>query len=130
MEGFTKRQERRGFNLIETAIVLGMVGIVIGGIWVGAATVSENIKVKKTIEGILAIARNIQSLISARDSIAIGNSINITSTLIQAEAYPKDWINGSTVKSPFGGNVTSANLSSPPRFGINLYSRPVAKIWS
>jgi hypothetical protein len=33
---------RRGFNLIEAAIVLGVIGLVIGGIWVAAAAVTEN----------------------------------------------------------------------------------------
>jgi type II secretory pathway pseudopilin PulG len=32
-----RRQSQQGFNLIEAAIVLGVIGLVIGGIWVGAA---------------------------------------------------------------------------------------------
>lgn len=35
--------QRRGFNLIEAAVVLGVIGLVIGGIWVAAAAVrAEN----------------------------------------------------------------------------------------
>lgn len=33
---------RLGFNLIEAAIVLGVVGLVIGGIWVAASAVRNN----------------------------------------------------------------------------------------
>lgn len=33
---------RKGFNLVEAAIVLGVVGLVIGGIWIAAAKVRES----------------------------------------------------------------------------------------
>lgn len=39
----------RGFNLIEAAIVLAVVGFVIGGIWYAAAAVNENMKINKAI---------------------------------------------------------------------------------
>lgn len=40
-----------GFNLIEAAIVLGLVGLVVGGIWVAAAKVKDSIKWSQTEEG-------------------------------------------------------------------------------
>lgn len=49
---------RRGFNLVEAAIVLGVVGIVIGGIWVTASTVMENIKVNQALNGMQTIVEN------------------------------------------------------------------------
>ncbi len=39
-----KPTSSRGFNLVEAAIVLGVVGLVIGGIWVAAAEVQKNRK--------------------------------------------------------------------------------------
>lgn len=38
----SRPRSKRGFNLIEAAIVLGVVGLVIGGLWVAAAKVREN----------------------------------------------------------------------------------------
>lgn len=52
----------RGFNLIETTIVLAVVGLVIGGIWVAAATVSYQMKLNKTAEGILRIIQTTRLL--------------------------------------------------------------------
>lgn len=46
---------RRGFSLIEAAIVLGIVGLVIGGIWVAASAVTESRKMRLMIEGTLQI---------------------------------------------------------------------------
>lgn len=36
------KSQQRGFNLIEAAVVLGVIGLVIGGIWVAAAAVRLN----------------------------------------------------------------------------------------
>lgn len=109
---------RKGFNLIEAAIVLGVVGLVIGGIWVGAATVSENYKVNKTASDLELIVKNAQNLISFRDAEAIGN-IEITSMLRDAGVFPKDFINGNLVKSQFGGNVR-ANLLDGSRIDFSF----------
>lgn len=56
-------RNRKGFSLVEAAIVLGVVGLVIGGIWVAAATVIENHKVNKTVEGITTNVSNIRKFL-------------------------------------------------------------------
>lgn len=115
MEGFTKRQEQRGYGLVEAAIVLGVVAVVIGGIWTVSAAVMESYKVNKTIDGILTIARNIQNLISLTASSAIGN-VRLTENIISG-AIPSDWIKGNEIKNPFGGAVYIYN--SLPTGGFN-----------
>ncbi len=100
-------RDARGFSLIEAAIVLAVVGAVIGTIWWAAAAVSENWKVNKTVEDLLLTVRNIQGFISFRDAEAIdgGNIVVITSTLRDADVFPKDWVSGNTVTDPFGKSV-------------------------
>lgn len=56
-------RKKKGFNLIEAAIVLGVVGLVIGGIWVAASVVNENLKINKTVEGIVLGSQNALNLI-------------------------------------------------------------------
>ncbi len=46
-------KKRRGFNLIEAAIVLGVVGLVVAGIWVAAAALSEKLEVKNVKDFVL-----------------------------------------------------------------------------
>ncbi len=53
----TRHKARKGFNLIEAAIVLAVVGAVIGGIWVAAATVSYNYQKQQFLQGFLTIQR-------------------------------------------------------------------------
>ncbi len=127
---------KRGFNLIESAIVLGVVGLVIGGIWVASSAMIENHKVNKTVADIQLIVKSTQNLVSISDAILTvaqngGVSTHIESTLLDASAFPADWIKGSQRYNPFGGNVTviipSGSTSvSKPRFEIWLYSIPKA----
>jgi hypothetical protein len=44
---------QRGFNLIEAAIVLGVIGLVIGGIWTAAASTYEKMKWAEFEKGVL-----------------------------------------------------------------------------
>lgn len=55
-------RRKRGFNLIESAVVLGVVGLVIGGIWVASSAMIENHKVNKTVADIQLIVKSTQSL--------------------------------------------------------------------
>lgn len=50
-----------GFNLIETAIVLGVVGFVIGGIWVAASAVNRTNNINTFISRIAHITDDVQS---------------------------------------------------------------------
>ena len=78
------QRARRGFNLIEAAIVLAVVGGVIGGIWYSAAAMYENYKVNKTVEGIFSTARNVQNLISLKDSESLGVNQLMNDFLIES----------------------------------------------
>ena len=99
-------RRKGGFNLIESAIVLGVVGLVIGGIWVAAAAVNEEWKASKTTEDIAVVVRKIQDLISFADAAAVGYEVTITATIRDAGIFPSDWVVGSSVKNDFRGAVT------------------------
>ena len=102
------RRAKRGFSLIEAAIVLGVVGAVIGTIWVSAANMYENHKVNKTINDLAVTANNIRRLISLRDAEEIGamTPSQMGTFLINAGVYPKDWVGSET---PLGGDLQWAS---------------------
>jgi type II secretory pathway pseudopilin PulG len=50
-------RRRRGFNLVEAAIVLGVVGLVIGGIWVTASALNSKRYVNEAASLVLFLAR-------------------------------------------------------------------------
>lgn len=47
--------KRRGFSLIEAAIVLGIVGLVIGGIWTAASAVQARLRVSRALDFVTAL---------------------------------------------------------------------------
>ncbi len=125
----SEQSRRRGFSLVESAIVLAVVGLVLGGIWVASAAIYERYRVNKTVEGVLTAAKNIQKLISVRDATqkAINDGVScggggsaLDSFLIPANIFPKDWFNGSSIKQPFGGGVSSRNYCT--YFSLQLWN--------
>ena len=54
-----KSRLRRGFNLIEAAVVLGVIGLVIGGIWTAAAKISFDHRWQQTEVGWIYYLDNI-----------------------------------------------------------------------
>lgn len=121
------QNRRRGFNLVESAIVLGVVGAVLGGIWGAATSVWYRVKSSDTISGAVIAVRKIQATISIADAIAIGGAVNINSLLIAANVYPKNWVKGGVVYSPFGSTIEVTNyVGTTPRFdfSINNFDAP------
>ena len=119
-----RHTKKRGFNLIEVATVLGVVGLVVGAIWVGAAALRENMAVKSIKEGIFITANNIQNMISINQSNIIGHNVNLVSMVLAAGGVPKDWVKSGTIQTPQGYDVDLKNYLGPERFDIKLSSVP------
>ena len=56
-----KPRKNNAFNLIESAIVLGVVGLVVGGIWGGTKTILESFYIKKSVELTLSVAQCVKN---------------------------------------------------------------------
>ncbi len=107
------KKSKRGFNLIEAAIVLGVVGLVIGGIWVAAAAVQSNMRESDTSKGLLQIVQNTRNLYYGQTPTTTA-STDITTSLIAANAIPADFIISTTAaKNPFNGAVTVSLTGNP-----------------
>lgn len=94
---------KRGFNLIEAAIVLGVVGLVIGGIWVAAAAVQQNLRNSDASKALIQIIQNTRNLYYGQAPTA---TATITTDLIAANAIPTDFVtNSTTTRNPWNGTV-------------------------
>jgi len=58
----TPARQKRGFSLIEAAIVLAIVGLVIGGIWMAASAVNAAQRVNRTNEQVGYVVQKMRSL--------------------------------------------------------------------
>lgn len=109
-EGKMKKQNlksQRGFNLIEIAIVLAVVGLIIGGIYTAASAVTENNRRRNTQTQLLTIVQNIRTTYASQTAFAVPSNTEIESMRL----FPGDLvlIGGNFVNS-YGGN---ANLYAP-----------------
>ena len=127
-EGSCIHARKSGFSLIEAAIVLGVVGLVIGGIWISAATVMRSLSVSRTAQGIMAAATYIHARmdISSVQSLADGTAVD--SYIIYGKFFPSDWVSGSSLVSPLGNSISvTTNLGggSDPTLWIIFWNVPV-----
>ena len=104
------RQQRRahltkGFTLTEAAIVLGIMGLVLGAIWTAAAAVYSNQRVGHANTQVLQILQSIRALYSTSATFPTGDQ---TSNLIALKAIPNEMVNGTTgtLINPWGGAIT------------------------
>lgn len=91
---------RKGFSLIEAAIVLGVVGLIIGSIWIAAASVRENMLANQITSGYLHIVSEMQSRVPI--SLATGRNCSNNGRILQDEysyssgvlmgLFPADWV--------------------------------------
>ncbi len=103
----------KGFSLIEAAIVLGVVGLIIGGIWVVAASIRENMLANQISTGLLSTIAETQARIPI--SLTSGRSCSGASRILQDSytistaarmgLFPSDWIKGDRVNFPLGQPV-------------------------
>lgn len=98
-----RRENRRGLSLIETAIVLGVVGLVIGGIWVAAAAVQENFRQSRAQRDVLAIVSNLRQLFS-QTNVPFNVTVyaSNTNTALNSSVFPADAISGTATINPWG----------------------------
>jgi len=92
------RKPQAGFTLTEIAIVLGIVGIILGAVWVAAKSVFDANKADQAAQDITTIASNMRSTyLSANVFTMSGNQ---TPAMISAGIVPSDLITPSGAAYP------------------------------
>lgn len=120
----TKFTHKRGFNLIEIAIVLAVIGLVIGGIYVAASSVTDNQRKQKAQAQLLTIVQNMRS--------AYANQIWSTTAptaavLYNARIMPADVVPDSTsAPTAFTGAFGAVSITAPSTtdFGVAMAGVP------
>lgn len=100
---------KRGFNLVEAAIVLGVIGLVIGGIWVAAASATKSLNISNTARNIILVATeaarvfplSLNSAPPGSDGCS-GAMVDLTATAITSGIVPGQWVNGNGLKPEVG----------------------------
>jgi prepilin-type N-terminal cleavage/methylation domain-containing protein len=119
-------KKKRGFTLTEIAIVLGIIGLILGAIWVAAAAVYNNLRVSHANTAVLQTAQAVRALYST--SQTMGTAGDITSQVIAAGAIPSDLVTGTTAIGPWPGSVlyVLTAAASDTAFTVQITNVPKA----
>ena len=86
-----KAASRRGFTLTELAIVLGIIGLILGAIWTAASKVYANNRVAKSVQQVLAIASGVRGLYTGKGTFPTGGA-DLTTAMASFGVYPSDML--------------------------------------
>jgi prepilin-type N-terminal cleavage/methylation domain-containing protein len=129
-----KKTKRRGFTLTEIAIVLGIIGLILGAIWVAASAVYSNFRISTAQRQLVQIAQAVRVLYATAGSVDAGADITMgtppaaTNPYYMANIFPGDMVvltgTGTAAKAnlsdPWGGSVgLKQSAADPAAFYIN-----------
>ena len=120
-----KNVKKRGFNLIEIAIVLAVIGLVIGGIYVAASSVTENQRKQKAQSQLLTLVQNFRAAYANQSwtsSSAPTNKELYYSHVIPADIIPDDTTSPNTFTGAFG--TVAIGNGGATDFTVTLNSVP------
>lgn len=121
----SRRAHRRGFTLTEIAIVLGIVGLILGAIWVAAAAVYNNLRVSHTNTAVLQMVQAVRTLHATQAAITLGDD---TAAMIAAGVVPSDMLNGvGGLTDAWGGRAFVGGTTDTQGIVIQLNGVPQAQ---
>lgn len=110
-------RNQKGFTLIEIAIVLTIVGLVIGGIWLAASTVLNNNRKSEATRQIIQIVQNVKNLFA--NQTGTNPAANFDQDVARdAGVFPAGMVVGNFVRQPFATNL-GANSVTMTNNGAN-----------
>ena len=102
-----RQASRRGFSVMEIAIVMGIVAIILAGIWGYASSAWESTRQQQLTEEIATVAQNVRGFYAGQAGIGTGassiGSLWIVGALANANAIPSTMVRNGT------GNCTTAD---------------------
>lgn len=123
----------RGFSLIEGAIVLGVAGLVVAGVWAAMSAANERSRITKATTQVVLIADQFRTLFPD-GIITVAGTTDVTSAGIDANAFPNEMlVPGVTtyVNSPWGTRVTVRTVAAGQNFcSLGTGNQVVVSYWS
>lgn len=120
----TLQKSKKGFTLTEIAIVLGIIGLILGAIWTAAAAVYNNQRVAHANTAIVQITQGVRALYATSNTTGYAAATLITDTLRSAGAIPADLTASGTANlanGPFPNGQTAVIATSDGAgFGIDM----------
>ncbi len=91
-----RRKNRKGFSLTEMAIVLGVFGLILGGLWATVSLVKERARRDEAVSRVAIAVRNIREFYLGRGFVltpaGVGTQAALTSYLLEQGILPAEMI--------------------------------------
>lgn len=100
-----------GFTLTEIAIVLGIIGLILGAIWVAAAAVYNNMRVGTASTELLQITQAVRAMYATSSTVDPGADMPGNPTYLHAGVFPTSALNtavpstATAAYNPWNGNI-------------------------
>lgn len=123
---FLSSSVRRGFSLIEIAIVLGVIGAVLGGVWVAASAVNNKHRMddaKKGIEYIVNELKNLPASYLQTDETFIQGWGHMGGVGIGMGILPPSFVVDGRAANPWGDPMHIEYEVATRQFAIKLMSK-------
>lgn len=106
-----------------------MVGLVIGGIWIAAAAVNENIKWRRTEDGWLYYINYVSHTYTAKLMATLPGTVDLETRVVAAAGLPAGWSCCGTYGQPLDpyGNTLSIQASNASNWFIGYNSQTPSK---
>ena len=133
--------KKRGFSLVEAALVMGVVGLVMGGVWMTLSSVRNASMDRAFLQQTVTLVQNVRTYFATRPLPSTGADLTTyTDGALRAEkVFPEDTCSGDCIpnaavsaKNVFGGDLTfsiplNGALPSPNRFRITVASSTISR---
>ncbi len=115
---------RAGLNLVEAAIVLGVVGLVIGGVFAAYASMRDSNNIKEQVHDTSTLVNNIRASYTTVATTETAAATAYTTALINTGIAPKSMVasTGTSLVSVWGTALTVA--ANGATFDITIASIP------
>ncbi|HBM91290.1 MAG TPA: hypothetical protein DD400_05400 [Rhodospirillaceae bacterium] len=101
----TTNHSLHGFTLMEIIIVIGIIGFLLGGVWMATASIREQQRINKAFSNIMIIVQNVKSLYARTHEISSPGNFN-TTNMVTAGVFPEEMLKAGVPKSLWDTNVT------------------------
>ena len=104
-------ESKRGFTLTEIAIVLGIIGLILGAIWVAAAAVYNNMRISTANTQLLQITQAVRAMYATSATVDAGADMPGNLTYLRAGIFPTSALDtgvpssATAAHNPWNGNI-------------------------
>lgn len=108
---------KSGFSLTELAVVLAIIGLVVGGIYVAASTVYEKRRASELYKQVMMTAQNVRNAYSAKKNFSETLWYSVAKTM---KIYPPSLVDsGTEYLNAYGGTFRIFRGSDMPSFAAS-----------